>query len=337
MMKLFYPGQRGGPFGWGVFGEAMTKALAAHFDVVAEPTGADVAFLPCADHDLNLVAAPTAPINIGMTFFESALGERAAANAAKLDLLFVGSSWCLDRAWERGITNTKVLMQGVDQSIFWPHPRAKDGQFRIFSGGKFEWRKGQDLVIRAFAQFAKTHPDAHLVCSWFNPWPGLVRDMVQRMLGIPAGERDSHEGQRLLYEQTLLYFGIPRDRFTILPQLGQHDLANAMRGTDIGLFPNRCEGGTNLVLMEYLSCGRRAVTNTLTGHADLWNEDDYIVRIMAMPDAQHWAEQSVQDIVDALEVAYAERNQPFQSPPAWTWEAAAKTVADEVARIAGKE
>ena len=43
----------------------------------------------------------------------------------------------------------------------------------VFSGGKFELRKGQDVVIRAYRVLEDRHPDVMLVNAWFNPWPDV--------------------------------------------------------------------------------------------------------------------------------------------------------------------
>ena len=50
-------------------------------------------------------------------------------------------------------------------------------------------------------------------------------------------------------------------------------LARIYRNTDVGLFPNRCEGGTNLVLMEYMACGKPVVAVDATGHRDVVREE----------------------------------------------------------------
>ena len=46
-----------------------------------------------------------------------------------------------------------------------------EGEFIVFSGGKLELRKGQDLVIAAFKVFAQAHPEAKLMVAWQNDWP----------------------------------------------------------------------------------------------------------------------------------------------------------------------
>ena len=42
--------------------------------------------------------------------------------------------------------------------------------FVIFSGGKFEFRKGQDIVIKAFRHLQDKYRDVNLITSWFNSW-----------------------------------------------------------------------------------------------------------------------------------------------------------------------
>ncbi len=360
-MKTLYfagyqPQARG--FGWATCNSNLRTALGQLFRLVPNETEdgfpADAAFVPIVDHDLN----PCEEIHpqwekvIGYCFFEFPLGEKAAENAKRYDTVFCGSTWCLDRMIERGITNGKVLIQGVDHSVFKPGINTKSGAirrsafmdkpseilrestFRIFSGGKFEWRKGQDLVIRAFAEFAKTHPDAHLVCAWHNIWTGLIIDAVARA-GMSFLHMRDFPAQEQLFEDLLIALGVSRSQFTILPQLSQDDLAREMQNTDVGLFPNRCEGGTNLVLMEYAACGGKVVANTKTGHLDVAAAIDVAIR--AGEDEMHWADQKVSEIIESLEIAYSARDVPRVAYPdeqQWTWEAAAQTVADEIDRIA---
>ena len=40
--------------------------------------------------------------------------------------------------------------------------------FRIFSGGKLERRKGQDIVLEVFRRFHSQHPRTQLVTAWYN-------------------------------------------------------------------------------------------------------------------------------------------------------------------------
>ena len=47
----------------------------------------------------------------------------------------------------------------------------------LFSGGKFEFRKGQDLVLKAFSVLSKKHPDMVLLTAWHNPWRASMETM----------------------------------------------------------------------------------------------------------------------------------------------------------------
>ena len=174
-------------------------------------------------------------------------------------------------------------------------------------------------MIAAFREFAKLHPEAHLVCSWWNAWPHLIKSMRASPL-VLIDERG--ETQEQIYRNMMLANGIAPHQFTILPKLSQSELADEIALTDCGLFPNRCEGGTNLVLMEYLSCGKPVAANLRTGHADLAGP---IEEIAAGVDETGWAEQRVEDVVDALERV---RSLPAAIPnaPRWTWESAARKI-----------
>lgn len=337
-VKIHYTGQQGGPFGWGQFGANMVKQWRSLNAYAERPEDADCIFHVASNPDfepLQGFRGRFGDVNFGMAFFESELGPRAAEYAKRYDVLFVGSTWCKERCVERGIHNTEVLIQGVDRSIFNPF-RAFDDliqsekdrlwsssrkQFRIFSGGKFEYRKGQDLVIGAFREFAKDHPEAHLVCAWFNPWfMGMHADFARMNLRWPSARCGNQEEW---FGALLLMNGLRSDQFTILPQLSQRDLAREMANTDCGLFPNRCEGGTNLVLMEYAACGGAVVANLGTGHADI---PELIEQDMEYKeDKNHWAWSDDDDIRDGLHGAYYDRT-TFPNKPIPTWESAAKQV-----------
>lgn len=321
-MRLYYAGYdpNAHGFGWATCNANLRRSLGCRFQLVDDARDAEVAFVPLTNHDLDPVETLNTPIRLAYTFFEFPLGPRAATNAAGFDLIFCGSGWCQQRLFDIGVHNSKVLIQGVDYSLFRPRGRQRQADYRIFSGGKCEYRKGQDLAIEAFSRFRQQVAEAHLVCSWFNPWPQLIHFANPENLT-----------QEQLYASVLRACGIPDSAFTVLPALDQASLAAAMANTDCGLFPNRCEGGTNLVLMEYLATGNPAVANLETGHGDL--EGANIFSYPCGTDSNHWAEQSVEVIVGAMLAAYKYgRNDP--DFPRWTWEAAADLVAAEAARIA---
>ena len=322
MKTMHFAGSPGTGYGWGVFNANMYQQLDKHFIMVtSNHDPVDVCFMP-VDGAFRPLTPARGKVNVCMNFFEYPLEPDARENAAKFDVCFVGSTWCQQRCAEAGILNTRVLIQGVDGDIFKPQPpREPDGTLRIFSGGKFEYRKGQDLVIAAFREFVKVHPEAHLVCAWHNPWPALFKTMAHTKAISPLAHGAT---QPEFFRSLMRNNGITDSQFTILPQLSHTDLAREMANTDFGLFPNRCEGGNNLVLQEYASCGRRVVANSKTGHADV--REAITHRIYTTEDENHWAVQSVHEIADAMNGAMM---YPQMNPaPVWTWEAAARTVLD---------
>lgn len=325
-LTLHYAGQAGEGYGWGVANTNLRRQLAQHFTLTEGE--ADIVFMPLADHEFNSATPARGRLNLAYTFFEFPLGPNAAANAAKYDVVFCGSTWCLNRMRERGITNGRVLIQGVDHEVFKPAPLPKSG-FNIFSGGKFEFRKGQDLVIAAFREFIKTDSRAHLVCAWNNPWPQLIHSMKDSPFIKWAG---SGSTQHEFFASLLVANGIPRERFTILPPMNQHALAASMAGTHVGLFPNRCEGGTNLVMMEYAALGREIIANELTGHADV--ADAITLRIEAKEDERHWAVQKPEYIVGALKAA-GSLVEP--KPVRYSWADSAQTIVSACKELVSRQ
>jgi glycosyltransferase involved in cell wall biosynthesis len=82
-----------------------------------------------------------------------------------------------------------------------------------------------------------------------------------------------------------------------------------LREMDVALFPNRCEGGTNLVAMETMACGVPTILSANTGHRDLIDgENCYpLTRQAPVEERPGWGESDLDEIVAALETAYADR------------------------------
>ena len=109
--------------------------------------------------------------------------------------MVTGSEWNA-QALRKVLPNVETILQGVDPSIFNDsHLEAKReggaagpegpswleekvaGRFVVFSGGKLELRKGQDIVISAFRDFSRTHTEALLVTAWYSGWPKVIRSI----------------------------------------------------------------------------------------------------------------------------------------------------------------
>ncbi len=82
---------------------------------------------------------------------------------------------------------------------------------------------------------------------------------------------------------------------------------------DVALFPNRCEGGTNLVAMEVMASGIPCILSANTGHLDIISgENCYMLQhqTSSSPDLDPsgvWRESDIDEIVEALESNYSDR------------------------------
>jgi glycosyltransferase involved in cell wall biosynthesis len=253
----------------------------------------------------------------GVVFFEdTALDAASIARARSYDAMIAGSTWNAELMKAFGVPNVHLVLQGVDHSIFHPAPRAGTfaDRFVVFSGGKLEYRKGQDIVIEAFRRFHATHPDALLVTAWHNHWPQTLggMDRAGYVRGIPA----VREG-RLQLTEWLVANGLPLDAFVDVGQQSQLAIAQILREADVAVFPNRCEGGTNLVAMEAMACGIPAILSANTGHLNLIGDDTCYAlptqRAVSAPKELYagtdfWGDSDPDEIVSMLEKAYDDRD-----------------------------
>lgn len=256
---------------------------------------------------------------VGYTFFENTVFAPASIETVRTqyDVLATGSSWCSEILRQHGLADVRTVVQGIDPTIFRPVEGGREffaDRFVVFSGGKFELRKGQDLVIAAFKVLQERHEDVLLVTSWFNQWPATMRTMRASpyiRFEPPAGNVE----YRTLVEGVLAANGIDASRAIHLGLMQNPLMARVYRNSDVGLFPNRCEGGTNLVLMEYMACGGPAIATFASGHQDVLTDDNSLplrrLRQATVRDGDDppkiWHDADLEEIVEKLEWAYQNR------------------------------
>jgi glycosyltransferase involved in cell wall biosynthesis len=254
--------------------------------------------------------------NVGMIFFEdTAIDAGARARANQLDRIVAGSSWNAEVLRATGIDHVVPVIQGIDPTIFHPAPPSRrfGDRFVVYSGGKLEYRKGQDIVIAAFRRFRERHPDALLLTAWHNSWPHLVVDLslAGHVQGSPQA---TPEG--MAFAQWLAANGISGDDAFDIGRVPNALMGQVIREADVALFPNRCEGGTNLVAMEAMACGVPTIVSANTGHLDLVATGGCLplVRQTTVPvptryftATEGWGESDVDEIVEALERCYTDR------------------------------
>jgi glycosyltransferase involved in cell wall biosynthesis len=251
---------------------------------------------------------------VGYTFFEdNHLTTEEIENAKRYwDVVVTGSTWCQEVLEAHGVSSVRTVIQGIDPEMFSPStsPRVylRD-DFVVFSGGKLELRKGQDIVIRAYKVLQDRHADVMLVNSWFNIWETSVNSMRASPLIRFAPTASDHVDR---INQVLADNGVDLTRVTTLRARPNTAMAKIYQSTDVGLFPNRCEGGTNLVLMEYMACGKPAVVSFSSGHTDVVNDENAILirgmrPVVVERDGRQvatWAEPDLEETIERLEWAY---------------------------------
>ncbi len=307
-----------GPTGWGTASRRVTEELAKiamAFDVRGtwHVTGDIPAMFssPVLQAVRGVDMLPMYPHlysnrRVGYSFAEdNQLLKRYALNGLNhFEKIVCGSKWGRDCMVEACIPADRlsVAIQGVDADVFKPiDGTRKSRTFNIWSTGKFEMRKSQDFVIRAVGILMERHKDVRLKAAWHNPWPQSESTMAQSPLIKWTGSQFDACCQHLDMSRVEL----------IGPEPHGASVEHINR-CDVGLFFSRCEAGTNLPLMEAMSCGLPVIATTEHGHADVTRHlsPESIIHSRETPihrggiHVANWYEPDLEEAVEALEWFY---------------------------------
>jgi glycosyltransferase involved in cell wall biosynthesis len=338
-----------GNHGIGTVGRNLTRALSrlTEVETVTEQTATSDPLPGCLLERFNRYQPSFAATRrVAYIVFERDLLMRRADMKERCgyDVLVPASQWCEEALRATGFPRITTVFHGVDRTHFCPERAIRlprHDRFIIFSGGKFEFRKAQDVVIKAFKIFSDRHEDALLVAAWHNPAHIHAATMVASphvRFSLGPSEAVSQAVLRCVIEA-----GVDRHRVTLLPALPHPLLAAIYANSDVGLFPNRCEGATNLVMMEYMSCGRPVVATNFSGHRDILTNANSLRLTRWLPlrltengrEVASWCEPDLDEVLAQLEAAYSNRSalnqigmQAALDLAEWTWERAAKRFLD---------
>ena len=234
---------------------------------------------------------------------EPRIAARCKARLQQYTAIVAASEWNRQVLADLGC-EARLIHQAVDTALFNPSIRKRraDGRFRVFSGGKCEWRKGQDIALRAFARFAARHDDAVLVAAWGSTWREPPMTFAGRTpLGAPPGAENGTPDFAAWAERA----GIKRHQFEVVPPVPNCRIPDVLATVDCAIFPSRAEPGANQPAMECMACGIPTALSRGTGHDDLespWNCDG--------------------EAADAfLEAVYDDRSLASRLPEKFTWPA----------------
>lgn len=194
----------------------------------------------------------------GFPFFElDTFTDRERHHLNNQDAILVSSQWAVDVIRDNHITvPTYVVPLGVDRSIFYEGSRSHqpDEATVFFNVGKWEIRKGHDILIEAFEKAFSKEDNVRLVMACYNPFYSPQENMEWSLR-----YRSGKLGDKV---HTYNY------------RLGsQQEIADIMRSADVGVFPARGEGW-NLDMLEAMSCGKHIITTNNTAHTEFCTKEN---------------------------------------------------------------
>jgi glycosyltransferase involved in cell wall biosynthesis len=170
------------------------------------------------------------------------------------DHLLVCSEWAKKIIMSNPIKSDlaiDVVPLGIDQEIFKPSRESRDKTI-FFNCGKWEVRKGHDIVLECFERAFSSNDNVELWMMCHNPFP------------FARGEKWEE-----MYRSSKLY-----DKIKLIPrQPTQQSVYNILRQVDCGIFPARAEGW-NLELLETMACGKNVITTNYSGHTEFCNSEN---------------------------------------------------------------
>ena len=190
-------------------------------------------------------------MHVGFPVFELERFNKIEKQSIKYnDRIFTCSKWAKQIVEEQTGVETKVVPLGVDTEIFKPHDSTRPKTV-FFNCGKWEIRKGHDVLVNCFNAAFDHSDDVELWMMCHNPFYSA----------------EQQEQWERLYKDSPL-----GDKIRIIPRQKTHtDVYNVMKQADCGIFPARAEGW-NLELLEMMACGKHVIATDYSAHTEFCNE-----------------------------------------------------------------
>jgi len=262
------------PLGYGVAGLNIFRELVKSVDVTLFPIGQievdnqDDATLisqhmkptfdhtaPCLKiwHEFHMAERIGSGPFFGFPFFEiTQFDETRISHLNSCDKVIVASNWAKEIV-EDQVPNQEscVAPLGVNTDIFDENLKAQaTGKCVFLNCGKWEKRKGHDILLEMFKQAFPHDQDVELWMLTSNPF---------------LNQKETDEWVRY-------YQSDPRVK--IIPRQKSHaDLAAVMAGATCGIFPSRAEGW-NLELLEMMALGKPVIATNYSAHTEFCTEEN---------------------------------------------------------------
>lgn len=297
-------------------GPAVIKSNTFLAGLIADKTGTAAKDIIVVNGFGNRFGAAAAPHFKGRrTIARCVLEDTRVDNARQLlashDDVLCASNWSADILRATSGKPVTMIYEGIDSSQFFPGPKSgvlDPSKFYVFSGGKIEFRKGHDLVLLAFREFAARHKEAVLVAAWHSPWPkGSVGFQGKLKAPLRMDARGVLDVKRWVIEN-----GVDESQFLELPPTPNPLIPSILREMDCAVQVSRCEAATNLPAKEAMACGIPVILANNTGARDLVGNDNCVALSAQAPvtsssvGTEGWGESSVEEIVAALEMLFTD-------------------------------
>lgn len=206
-------------------------------------------------HDMTQFAGKG--IRIGFPFFElDTFSSLEQHHLNSLDAIFVTSEWAKEVCIKNLAINADkifVVPLGVDNSLFKPCEKQHSEKTIFFNCGKWEIRKGHDIIFQLFNDAFDNNDNVELWMMNHNPF--LSQDEQEKWHSLYLNSKLGHKIKLLPRAKT------------------QAEVYNIMSKIHCGIFPSRAEGW-NLELLELMSCGKQVIATNYSAHTEFCNHDN---------------------------------------------------------------
>ena len=195
-------------------------------------------------HQFNMAESIGSGERWGMPIFElDNFTKLEMHQLNSLDEIFVCSEWA-KTVCSKLQSDVYTIPLGVDPEIFYQQTIRKPKDTIFLNIGKWEYRKGHDVLVECFNNAFKPSDNVQLWMCTFN-------------------SHDDNERWVKLYKESPL-----GDKIKIIPRLeNQIQVAQVMNSATCGIFPSRAEG-FNLGALEMLACGKPNIITNYSAHTE---------------------------------------------------------------------
>ena len=204
---------------------------------------------------------------IGFPIFElDRFTDQEKHHLNNLDSVIVCSQWAKEIVCkETRHSENKVFVAPLGVNNYGIKPVITDGSTKFFTCGKWEIRKGHDIIVKAFNQAFEEDDDVelHMMCD--NPF---------------LSPKQQKEWENLYLDSDLGH------KVRFVSRVSEHkQVLEIMSKMDCGVFVSRAEGW-NLELLEMMSLGKEVIATICTAHQEFCDENNSCpIHVFGLEDA----------------------------------------------------